>query len=240
MRKVTGYFTNDYENDTTVEYVQTNTYTMLNCSFTSEDPDFGTETLNYKMLGDVSREKIAYKMLGEVESFLDWRDGKIDAPRTNPEIDYGEYSNSTLIAFETSLRKISANYVPTCWFMRVYDAVDMVAKALVNDRNKRFAYCLANELDAEGDPEDFKDDGGWYGIRRIPGFFDNEEEEFIVTAGHFGGCGVGFGYADHDSSEEDRRKAVCSAMIDNDSEFYYDSMIYIEIDNDSNENKEEK
>ena len=36
MEKITKYFTHDYENDTTVEYVNTGLYSMLNVSFTSE------------------------------------------------------------------------------------------------------------------------------------------------------------------------------------------------------------
>ena len=47
MEKITKYFSNDYENDTTIEYVNTGLYSMLNCSFTSEDPDYGTDTLHY-------------------------------------------------------------------------------------------------------------------------------------------------------------------------------------------------
>ena len=238
MKKFTGYFTHDYENDTTVEYVNAGSYTMLNCSFTSEDPDFGTETLNYKMLGDVPRERIAYRLLCQIESYLDFRAGKIYTDK--PAAYYSEYSNSTLIAIENALRKISASYISTRWFMKVNDAAEMIAKALVEDRNKRFAYCMASEEEAQGDPEDFKDDGGWYGIRRIPGFFDNEEEEFIVAAGHFGGGGVGFGYADVSASGDDYYRAVLSAMISPHSEFTNYSMINIEIDNDSNENKEEK
>lgn len=237
MKKFTEYFTNDYEKDTTIEYVQAGSYTTLNCLFTSEDSDYGTDTLCYKMPGDVPRERIAYRLLCKIESYLDFRDGKTNTDR--PAAYYNEYSNSTLIAFENSLRKISANYVPTRWFMKVNDAAEMIAKAMVEDRNKRFAYCIVSEEEAQGDPEDFKDDGGWYGIRRIPGFFDNEEEEFIVAAGHFGGGGVGFGYANVCASGDDYYRAVLSAIVSPHSEFYNDSMIYIEIDNDSNENKEE-
>lgn len=106
MEKITKYFTHDYENDTTIEYVNTGMYSMLNCSFTSEDPNYGTDTIHYTSVPVKSIEQMAYEMLGEVTDFLDWRDGTVEAPRCDVQNDYGEYSNSTLIAIEYALADI--------------------------------------------------------------------------------------------------------------------------------------
>lgn len=106
MEKITKYFKYSYENDTTVEYVNTGLYSMLNCSFTSEDPDYGTDTIHYTATPVESMEKMAYDMLQEVTDFLDYRDGSVEAPRCDVQNDYGEYSNSTLIAIEYALNEM--------------------------------------------------------------------------------------------------------------------------------------
>ena len=62
MEKITKYFKHDYENDTTIEYVNTGLYSMLNCSFTSENPDYGTDTIHYTAEPAVSMEQMAYEM----------------------------------------------------------------------------------------------------------------------------------------------------------------------------------
>ena len=62
MEKITKYFKYCYANDTTVEYVNTGLYSMLNCSYTSEDPDYGTDTIHFAMKENASMERIAYEI----------------------------------------------------------------------------------------------------------------------------------------------------------------------------------
>lgn len=105
MEKITKYFKYSYENDTTVEYVSTGLYSMLNCSFTSEDPDYGTDTLRSDpAIPPKPREQMAYEMAKEIAAYLDaTEDGDrrySDAPYARK---YDDYSNSTLYAIEKAL-----------------------------------------------------------------------------------------------------------------------------------------
>ena len=237
MEKITKYFKYSYDNDTTIEYVITGLYSMLNCSFTSEDPDYGTDTIHYTSVPVKSIEQMAYEMLGEVKDFLDWRDGSVEAPRCDVHNDYGEYSNSTLIAIEYALSAITKNYHPTKWYATIRDAGRFIANALLEDRTRIFAFCESDREEAKGNPNDHIDEGGWHGIKRIHGFFDNEDSEFIVAIGHYGGGNVGFAYvdwadADDSTCEDELVRAICKA-----TGWDADNMIFVEEDTDVKEGK---
>lgn len=212
MEKITKYFSCDYHNDTTIEYTKTGLYSGLTCSFTSEDPAYGTDTLHYNSEPAESIEVLSYEMLQEITQYLDCRDSGDEPPR-ELELVYGEYSNSTLIAIEKALQEIVGDFHPTKWYMTILNASKMIAKALHEDRTKVFAFSESCEEEAKGDPENHKDTGGWFGIKRIDGFFDNEPEEFIIAVGHYGGGGVAFGYADFGmQDEEELANIVCDAI----------------------------
>lgn len=212
MEKITKYFSNDYENDTTIEYVNTGLYSMLNCSFTSEDPDYGTDTLHYNAEPANGMERMAYEMLQEITQFLDCMDCGAKPPR-ELGLTYGDYSNSTLIAIEHALQQIIGDFHPTKWYMRITEASEMFARVLLEDRTKVFSFSESDELEANGNPDNHEDTGGWFGIKRIDGFFDNTPDEFIVAVGHYGGGGVAFGYVDEDMIEEEELAIViCDAI----------------------------
>lgn len=127
-------------------------------------------------------------------------------------------------------------YHPKKWYMRVKDASKMIADRLIADRNVVFAFCESDAIEAEGDPEKHKENGGWHGIKRIDGFFDNDPDEFIVAVGHYGGGNVGFGYDygypdDNEYAEVAVRNAICGA-----TDWSENTWIYIEEE----EKKEEK
>lgn len=231
MKKITKYFKHDYENDTTIEYVNTGMYSMLNCSFTSEDPDYGTDTIHYKANLVESMEKLAYDMLYEVKDFLDYREGSVEAPRCDVQNDYGDYGNSTLYAIENALHEIAEGYRPDKWYATIADASFMMAKRFLENSDVTFAFCESDREEAKGNPMEHENNGGWHGVKRIPGFFDNEPNEFIVAVGHYGGGNVGFGYADYEATDELSeisraiRKAICEA-----TGWDADNYIYIEED----------
>ena len=112
MEKITKTFTHDHENDTTIEYFNTGLYSGLNCSFTSEDPAYGTDTLHYNSEPAEIMEDLAYDMLQEITEFMDWRDGSSAEVSDELKLVYDEYSNSTLIAIEKALRAITKDYSP--------------------------------------------------------------------------------------------------------------------------------
>ena len=237
MEKITKYFKYCYENDTTIEYVNTGLYSMLNCSYTSEDPDYGTDTLHHTANPAKPMEELAYEMLQDVRKYLDWRDGTDPECYAKHSFYYDGYSNSTLIAIEYALTDITKNYHPTKWYATIRDAGRFIAKALLEDRTRTFAFCESDREEAKGNPEDHYDDGGWHGIKRIPGFFDNEKSEFIVAIGHYGGGNVGFAYvdwadADDSTCEDELVRAICKA-----TGWDADNMIFVEEDTDVKEEK---
>ena len=72
------HFDHDYENDTTIFYVSTGLYSALLCSFASEDPDCGVETINYQTMDKpMSSAQLAYELLCEIKDVLDYREGKV-------------------------------------------------------------------------------------------------------------------------------------------------------------------
>ena len=127
-------------------------------------------------------------------------------------------------------------YRPKKWYMRIDEASKIIAERMIEDRNVVFDFCESDSLEAKGNPEDHEDKGGWHGIKRIPGFFDNEPSEFIVAVGHYGGGNVGFGYS-YDEVEyvDDAVRAVRHAICEA-TGWDADNMIYIE----EMENKEGK
>ena len=216
MEKITKYFRHDYENDTTIEYVSTGLYSMLNCSYTSEDPDYGTDTLHWTSSKHVPMAQIAYEMKCRLSKYLDKMDhGYYHDVDDGDRHMFGDYSNSTLYAIENALAEISDGYRPSKWYATICDASSMMAKRFLEKSDATFAFCESDSLEAQGDPLDHKDAGGWHGVKRIPGFFDNEPNEFIVAVGHYGGGNVGFGYADYSATDELSeiayaiRKAIC-------------------------------
>lgn len=230
MEKITKYFKYCYENDTTIEYVKTGLYSMLNCSFTSEDPDYGTDTLHYTAEPAVSMEQMAYEMGREITDFCNKQDAGEYRRITDKERRiYGDYSNSTLYAIENALHEIAEGYRPNEWYATIADASFMMAKRFLENSDVTFSFCESDREEAKGNPAEHEDTGGWHGVKRIPGFFDNEPNEFIVAVGLYGGGDVGFGYADYGATDELSeisraiRKAICEA-----TGWDADNMIYVE------------
>ena len=235
MEKITKTFKYCYDNDTTIEYVNTGLYSMLNCSFTSEDPDYGTDTIHYGVGSKSVRsmEKMAFDMMREVKDFLDYRDGVIERPLVC-DIDYDDYSNLTLIAIEYALYEITKDYRPTKWYATIADASERIAKELLEDHTKVFSFCESDRLEASEDPEKHHNDGGWFGIQRINPF-DGDSCEFSVLVGYWGGGTLELAHveeweADDSNCETALRQTICKA-----TGWDADNYIYIE-----EEPKEEK
>lgn len=215
MEKITKYFKHDYENDTTIEYVNTGLYSMLNCSFTSEDPNYGTDTLHYTAQPAVSMGQMAYEYVKKVTRYLDFIDGDYENEIADLKKMFGDYSNSTLYAIEKALHEISKDYHPGKWYMTVLDASWLMATKMMEDRTASFGFCEVNADEAKGNPMDHDPmSGGWYGVKRIDGFFDNDPDEFIVAVGYFGGGSVELAYADNEMADratcaQELMKAIC-------------------------------
>lgn len=231
MNKITITYTHDYENDTVVTYWANNKESHMTASYTSEDPDYGTDSLEFNASPAEPLAKMARNWLEEFTEYLNSTNDGINRPgNASKELEmvYGDYSNSTLYAIENALRTIVGVKPETPRFrgkyMTIADASKMVASELVKDRNRTFAFCEAMEND-----EEEPDHGGWHGIKRIDGFFDNDPEEFIVAVGYYGGGSFSIGYVDVDGMFDEYVKAVRRAIC-NATGFDADNMIYIEED----------
>lgn len=221
MEKITNTFTHEYENDTTIEYFNTGLYAGLICSFTSEDPDYGTDTLHYNSEPATTMEALAYEMLEEIRDYLDTTDDGMRRGGASSKLNlvYGKYSSSTLCAIEKALAEISKDYTPpkqTKWFMTIEKASKMIAEKMLSHECDNFCFCTSCEEEKENcDPSSFKGEC-WYGIKRIPGFFDNSPSEFIVACGYYGGGNCSFAYVWAEDTDtilpaETISKAICES-----------------------------
>lgn len=96
-------YTHDYPNDTTLEYTEGEGRNELTLTFTSEDPDCGTEIMIFG--GDDCMEELMLELYTEISSFLDAKErrsfgGYVGA---TPASYYDEYTRTALYAFEAML-----------------------------------------------------------------------------------------------------------------------------------------
>ena len=102
------YYTHDYENDTVIEFRMTSCRSELEMSFTSEDPDYGTETLVYGAEPAETLKDLASELLKELTAYIDYAyspiyysDEKPESPVSHDAEDYYDnYGYTSLIAFE--------------------------------------------------------------------------------------------------------------------------------------------
>ena len=209
MDRSVKYFKYCYENDTAVEFVDTGLYSMLNVSFTSEDPDYGTDTLHYTSEPAESEEQLAYEMLNEVSRVLNARDNPKEYEISRElKMVYDDYSTSTLIATEHALQEISKNYEPVVrnadvnviQLITIRNAAKLIKDTCAGNRNVRFDFgvgvCGRKLKDLGKEPQDLI----WYGVRLIPNdgnLFDGDgsfETDYIFLCGHWGGGCITMAY----------------------------------------------
>ena len=105
------FYSHDYPADTTLEYARTGDHSELRLSFSSEDPDSGTEELVYagengksmqELTADLKEELAAYLDAADTSSFYQ-QQGIPQPDGMRSQIDYSEYSRTSLYAFEAIL-----------------------------------------------------------------------------------------------------------------------------------------
>lgn len=216
MEKITKTFTHDYENDTTIEYFNTGKYAGLTCSYTSEDPAYGTDTLHYNSEPADTMEALAYEMREEIRQYLDMTDNGIHRGKVKgTELDrvYGEYINSTLYAIENALTKTAKDYKPgpvkdedgnIYKILTIEEAAKAIKETIIEDTNVRFdiATGISNH-----DPKYYVENPGylyWYGVKLIPNdenLFDGDGfcRDYIFMVGYFGGGNISMAYFNNES-----------------------------------------
>ena len=124
---------------------------MLNCSFTSEDEDYGTDTIHSSPATPPKpREQMAYEMAQEIAAYLDATgDGTYRKNGAPYEKQYGDFSNSTLYAIEKALNELAGDYKPDPkeWHVTITDAGKIIATRMLSGKCKRFALCDVKELE---------------------------------------------------------------------------------------------
>ena len=220
MKKTTKYFKFDYENDTTIEYVSTGMYSMLNCSYTSEDPDYGTDTVHYVVNKDISMEEIAYQMMREITQFLNKTDsGKYGEISDRHNALFGGYGKSTLYAIEHALKPIADEFKCPSWFGHLEDVSREIARRIIKDGNRTFSFCESDQTEWDSySPEEYEMRGSeWYGIKQLNPVFDNDSCEYIVAIGYYGGGCFESAYAYDDGLNDcdtinNLGRAICNAI----------------------------
>jgi len=220
MKRSVEFFAHDYDFDTAIEYVNTGMYSMLNCSFTSEDEDYGTETLHSVPSNPPKpREQMAYEMAQEIAAYMDaTEDGtyrKSGAPYAEQ---YGVFSNSTLYAIEKALNELAGDYKPDQkeWNATITDAGKIIATRMLSGKCKRFALC--------------DEDDAWYGVKRIDGFFDNSPRELIVAVGYWGGGNCTFAYVDEENTDTSEPADAIAQAISESTGLDLDHVIFVKED----------
>ena len=228
------YFEYCYENDTAIEYVETGLYSSLNCSYTCEDPDYGTDTVHFTVDGVKNEKYVAYKMLQEVTKYLDYVDHNIkDMPR-ELRVAYGEYSLSTMIAIEKALQEITDGYKPNRQFVTIEEAGKIIGEEFLHGTHRTFHFCESDMMESEEQNPDTYEGSGWYGIKRIEGFFDNSPRDLIIAVGYWGGGNCAFGYVNEEDTDttlvqEEIWKAMCESTGGN-----VNDIIFLEMDEKEN------
>lgn len=99
------YYSHDYHDDTKMTVsIREDGATQLALSFTSEDPDMGTEEMVYAGNGDYLT--LSKEQLEEMSAYLD--DIEAYSRGGEKESFYNEYSRTALYAFEGLLKEVAA------------------------------------------------------------------------------------------------------------------------------------
>ena len=234
MEKITKTFTHEYENDTTIEYFNTGKYAGLICSFTSEDPAYGTDTLHYNSEPADTMEALAYEMREEIRQYLDMTDDGIHRGKAeSSELDlvYGEYSNSTLYAIENALTEIAKDYKAGSvkdedgniyQILTIEEAAKAIKETVFEGANVTFD--IGTGI-SHYDPKYYVENPGylyWYGVKLIPNdenLFDGygPYRDYIFMVGYFGGGNISMAYFNSEFGSlnewdaEELVKAICES-----------------------------
>ena len=111
-------YSHDYPDDTHLTCSKEGDQVHLHLAFDSEDPDMGTEEMEYNSDGGESFSEIIHDALSDLSSYLDRQDtssffkqqGELLRDGIHDEDDYfGEFSRTSLYAFEGALKAAENN-----------------------------------------------------------------------------------------------------------------------------------
>ncbi len=108
------YYSHDYPADTTLEYTLSGNRAELRLSFSSEDPDLGTEEMLYagensesigELVSDLRADLTAWLDASDTSSFHEQQGISLPDGIHSQDDYFGEYSRTALYAFEAILRQ---------------------------------------------------------------------------------------------------------------------------------------
>ena len=211
MNRVVINYSHNMDNDTQIVYSFDENGSHLDCSYTDQDPDYGTDKLEYNSEPMETLHTMASEYLAEISEYLDKTSDGIKRPGDAPrelEMVFGEYSNSALYAIENALRTIVGE--PTemlnkdgnlIQIVTVREAAKIIKDALANGWKDQYQFCLAfsgfEEISAHK-LADFADGYHavlWYGVKRIwndENLFDGSGfgTDLIMMVGKYGGGNI--------------------------------------------------
>lgn len=201
MQRTFTYYSHNHENDTAIEYITTGLYSALSCSYLSEDPDCGIETIHFVCKSIKSIAALAYKLRSEITRYLDC----IEEPQQmdiNLSGRYSDYSRDTLYAVESALSMLCSTNLNGRPFM--IGTIEECAVALI----RQFKL---HTLEAAYIAEDWSDDdpvntnycGSWSKIVNLKLPFNNRPEEMLLAIGYCGGGNVATAYTDGENDDSD-------------------------------------
>ena len=238
MKKIEMYATYCYEDDTKLTFSMTGNRAEIELSFTSEDEDYGTETLVYTGDADKTLMSLCEEQLAELTTFLDetcdgtWRPDSI--VQNYKHLD--DLNNSSLIAFErmlqtivsgSSLRRSSSGknkYGHEYMIDRIGAIAYTIRKKFMSGEVSA-VYISTDEYETGMDP----DNGGyWYKIVKIDLPFDNNPDEIALLMGYCGGGNVTFAYKYTDDDDSWLDEQITEMIVTSTGESK-DTKVYVEF-----------
>ena len=238
MNRIVMYYSHNMENDTRLVYSFDETQSHLDMSYTDEDPDYGTDHLEWNAEPVESLHEMATSYLEELTEYLDDTHDGIRRPgeaSRELEMVFGEFSNSTLYAIENALRTIVGEQSEVLsadgnllQVMTVREAAKIIKDTFAKKTNVHFDIGVDNDGNASRKKlQDYAQHAyrvTWFGcklIRNDNNLFDDYGygTDYLFVVGHYGGGNLATAYYTSDEYEsiaeqsEDRLvEAMCESM----------------------------
>lgn len=237
MNRIIINYSHDHENDTRIQYSYDAKESHLDAWFESEDPDCGTEHLEYNSRPVESLVKMATELREEIGEYLDRTDNGLKrnlCADDELEICFGGYNNATLYAIESALRIIEGGQTEAITddgnliqIMTVKEAARIIKDTYAERSNVWFDIGVSVGEDINYRKMDryakHLGDLGWFGVKRIPNdytLFDGSgyATDHIFMVGHYGGGNIQMAYYVNDEymslkeqDESELVRAICDS-----------------------------
>ena len=243
----TMLYSHDHDNDTKLVFTKTADRAEIELAFTSEDPDYGTETLVCGGNATETFMSLCESQLDELTTFLDNTcDGTLRYEMFMKDYPmFDDLNNTSLIAFEAMLqsivcanerRKLTAGKNKSGHEFKVApigEIAVMVREKFVAGGTVEINISTAEYVD-NADPDDA---GEWYKIVKLDLPFDNMPGEIALLMGYYGGGNVTFAYK-HFEDETKWFDDQITEMICNSTGESASTVVYAEFVNKKEEKPE--